>query len=529
VDVTNQAYADSGVNQRVRLVHTMQVNYTDTNDDTKALNDVTGLDGDGNPISVPSSLQGVASARTQYGADLVVLLRHFNNAGNNGCGIAWLIGGGEQQIEPSLDNAFGYSVVQDGTDSGYYCLDTTFAHELGHNMGSAHDRAHADPDANGNPTPGAYSYSYGYLGGGATGFSTIMAYGSDTQTPLNLFSNPNISKCENSLCGVADSSTSSADNVHSLNNTAALIAQFEGTKVSTAGSHARDDVNGDGKSDLLLEYGSNQRFGYWILNGQQLVRTWSTSTSSAYRIVATGDFNGDGYLDIAWTSAARDVRLWFGNGSSFSMGHPVATLTSGWRVVGAADINGDGKSDLLLEYGNNERFGYWILDGQQRVRTWSVSTSSAYRMVGTGDFNGDGHTDIAWASSSNGVRLWFGNGSAFSMGHPVGTYSSGWKVVGTGDVNTDGKTDLLLQYGNNERFGYWILNGQQLVRTWSVPTSSAYRFVSAGDFNADGKLDIAWTTSRGDNRLWFGNGTSFSMGHPVGVASTGWVTVSDLP
>jgi hypothetical protein len=87
----------------------------------------------------------------------------------------------------------------------------------------------------------------------------------------------------------------------------------------------------------------------------------------------------------------------------------------------------------------------------------------------------------------------------------------------------------LLQYGNNERFGYWILNGQQLVRTWSVPTSSAYRFVSAGDFNADGKLDIAWTTSRGDNRLWFGNGTSFSMGHPVGVASTGWVTVSDLP
>jgi len=111
VDTTNQAYADSGVNQRIRLVHTMQVSYTDTNDNTKALDDVTGDDGKGNSLPIPSSLQGVASARTQYGADLVVLLRHFNNAGNNGCGVAWLIGGNQTQIDPSQDNAFGYSVV----------------------------------------------------------------------------------------------------------------------------------------------------------------------------------------------------------------------------------------------------------------------------------------------------------------------------------------------------------------------------------------------------------------------------------
>src|SRR5690348_575387 len=288
VDVANQAYADSGVNQRIRLVHTMQVSYTDTNDDTKALDDVTGNDGNGNSVPIPSALQGVASVRAQYGADLVVLLRKFNNAGNNGCGVGWLIGGGEQGIIPSEDNAFGYSVVQDGSDAGYYCLDSTFAHELGHNMGSAHDRANSTQ-------PGAYAYSYGYRGNGVDGFATIMSYGGATQTPLNLFSNPNLSTCQNSPCGVADSSTSSADNVHSLNNTAGLIAQFEPTKVVVTGGRARDDIDGDGRSDLLFQQDpNNQSLSWWLMNGTQPLSTHSQAvTVSGYQVVATGDFNGD--------------------------------------------------------------------------------------------------------------------------------------------------------------------------------------------------------------------------------------------
>src|SRR5690348_1852483 len=430
VDITNQAYADSGVNQRIRLVHTMQVSYTDTNDNTKALDDVTGDDGKGNSLPIPSSLQGVASARTQYGADLVVLLRHFNNAGNNGCGVAWLIGGNQTQIDPSQDNAFGYSVVQDGSDGGYFCLDTSFAHELGHNMGSAHDRAHADKNSSGNPIPGAYAYSFGYLGNGAGGFSTIMAYGSDTQTPVNYFSNPNISKCQNSPCGVADSSTSSADNAHSLNNTASLIAQFEATKVAPAGGKARNDIDGDGRSDLLFQNPTTRDFGWWLMNGTTTLSMHDQAvTASGYTVVATGDFNGDGKVDIVWTNSAHAIYIWFTNGNGGFTSPYVGNYPSDWQIVGAGDVDSDGKADLLFNNPSRHLFGYWLMDGTKILKMQNIGPVGAgYWVTATGDFNGDGKLDIVWTSNRHDLYMWIGNGTGFTSKR-FGDYPASWIVV----------------------------------------------------------------------------------------------------
>jgi hypothetical protein len=529
VDIANQAYTTSGVNQQIRLVTTAEVNYPDSTGNQSALDDITGIDENGNPVTIPASLQGVASLRAQYGADLVTMIRSFDDSTQQGCGVGWLIGGNQTSIGPQ-SSVYGYNVVSDGTsvsgDVSYYCLDTTFAHELGHNMGDAHDRANASE-------AGAYSYSYGYLGNGTKGFSTVMAYGTPTTTPLAVFSNPDISVCQNTPCGVADSASNSADNAHSMNNTATLIAAFEPTKVGTPPpltNHVHNDVNDDGKSDLLLEYGQNSRFGYWILDGKKLVRTWSMATNSAYRIVATGDFNGDGYLDIVWINSSRQMSMWLGGSSgSFTVGNSLGVLGSGWRIVGAADVNGDGNADLLLEYTGNIVFGYWIMNGSKVVRTWSVATNPDYWLVATGDFNGDGHLDIAWSSAKNDVRLWLGNGTSFATGYPVATYFPGWHVVGAADINGDRKSDLLLQFGNNQSFGYWIMDGQKVVRTWSVVTDPSYRLVEVGDFNGDGYPDVAWTSYRNDVRLWFGNGSTFGMGNPVGIYALGWQMVVDVP
>src|SRR3546814_2862274 len=73
-----------------------------------------------------------------------LLVRAFRTPENAGCGIAWLIGGGETGIVQA-DAPFGYSVVSGGTDldegddNTYFCREETLAHELGHNMGQAHN------------------------------------------------------------------------------------------------------------------------------------------------------------------------------------------------------------------------------------------------------------------------------------------------------------------------------------------------------------------------------------------------------
>ena len=216
VALSNQAYRDSGVYINLRLVHKEQVNYSDTTTNDAALNALTnGSD---------PALAGVANLRTSKGADLVSLIRPFNNTTSGGsCGVAWVGGYGGQPISNYAN--YGYSVIGDGRDvngSGYYCLDLSFVHELGHNMGSLHDRANSGSGI------GAYPYSYGY---GVSGtFGTVMSY---INPRIGKFSNPAITCAGGIACGIGETASNAANNALSLNNTRAGVATFRSEKVAT--------------------------------------------------------------------------------------------------------------------------------------------------------------------------------------------------------------------------------------------------------------------------------------------------------
>jgi hypothetical protein len=234
VEVANSAMANSQIAGRIRLVRTVQVNYPDATDNTIALEELTGYR-DGDEIPVPAALKPLRDAREASGADLVSLVRAFRAPENDGCGIAWLLGFGQRTIDQSWAD-FGYSIVSDGSDydeteSGtYFCRDETLGHELGHNMGSAHDRetsegddAVLDPD-----DYGRYPYSFGYKNN-TTNFYTVMAYGDSGQTLYRIFSNPRTTYCGGMACGVVDQ----VDNARSLAQTMPIIAQFRATGVGT--------------------------------------------------------------------------------------------------------------------------------------------------------------------------------------------------------------------------------------------------------------------------------------------------------
>jgi uncharacterized repeat protein (TIGR02543 family) len=209
VALSNQAYRDSGVYINLRLVHKEQVNYSDTTTNSAALDALTkGTD---------TALAGVANLRNTKGADLVSLIRPFNYSTSGGsCGVAWVGGYGGQPISGYAN--YGYSVISDGKDvnsSGYYCTDLTFVHELGHNMGSMHDRANSGGGM------GAYPYSYGH---GVSGtFGTVMSY---INPRIGKFSNPAITCANGIACGVSETAANSANNALSLNNTRAAVAAF---------------------------------------------------------------------------------------------------------------------------------------------------------------------------------------------------------------------------------------------------------------------------------------------------------------
>jgi len=196
VAATNQAYLNSSINQRIRLVHTAEVAYTETGNMNTDLSQVTN-----------GNVANVHSLRNTYSADLVTFITNQAQAGI--CGLGWL-------FQPSLNPNFapyGFNVVKQSCLTG----GRTFAHELGHNMGAAHDAANAG-------SAGAYAYSYGYRDPEGR-FRDIMAYSNGCSYPcptVSYFSNIT-RKLDGRPIG-----TTSANNALTLNNTAPAIAALRG-------------------------------------------------------------------------------------------------------------------------------------------------------------------------------------------------------------------------------------------------------------------------------------------------------------
>src|SRR3546814_20948307 len=68
------------------------------------------------------------------------------------------------------------------------CGPYVLAHEIGHNLGSAHDRE--TMSASGHLDYGVYQYSFGYRQDGPPAFATVMAYAAGEQPWLGHFSSP---------------------------------------------------------------------------------------------------------------------------------------------------------------------------------------------------------------------------------------------------------------------------------------------------------------------------------------------------
>lgn len=205
VAVANQAHADSGSVARFTLAGFRQADVPADTTNHQALSSVASN-------SLPDGLD-VWQARDALEADLVAMLRPYAD-GDSTCGVAYLNGGGLNaaflRTNYHLQSDYGYSVSN--VDP---CGPLVLAHELGHNLGSAHDRlTEMGPEG---LSFGAYEYSFGYRN---AAFATVMAY-TNGQPWVGYFSNPLNDAC-GEPCGQADRS----DNVRSINQLAAAVSRF---------------------------------------------------------------------------------------------------------------------------------------------------------------------------------------------------------------------------------------------------------------------------------------------------------------
>jgi hypothetical protein len=256
--------------------------------------------------------------------------------------------------------------------------------------------------------------------------------------------------------------------------------------------------------------------------------------------VSAGDFNGDGKIDLAVANDCSDpsctqggVAILLGNGDG-TFQPPVVygsgaanslTLTTG-------DFNGDGKLDVAVM---NQSASIGILlgngDGTLKpavVTDTSTGVSSNFSLA-AGDFNNDGKTDLALLSLSSDqstgimgiIRIFLSNGdgtltqagSAYSSGGTA-TAGSGLSLA-VADVNRDGKLDVVAanacQLGDSGcaygSLAVLVGNGDGTFSSGNlqtVPDGNFYSILLA-DVNGDGILDAIATNLTGV-AVFAGNG-----------------------
>jgi len=266
------------------------------------------------------------------------------------------------------------------------------------------------------------------------------------------------------------------------------------------------------------------------VTGQQTTatsaNTFPTLGSNAAGIVS-GDFNNDGYPDLAISDDSGTIQIFLGSGDgTFTTGASIRPFVSGGSGLGVslatADFNGDGNLDLVVN-------GHYILIGKGDG-TFTVGTP-APNVAGTNaqvaDFNGDGHADIVVFTGDSDFMMLLGNGDGtFTLGPVTGSYGVGTFFT-VGDFNGDGIPDIAVTGGTS--LGVQILLGNG---DGSFTDGSSYlnglgidaEGIAVGDFNGDGLADLAVSdllnqtvtvlTGKGDGT--FSVGTPVSTGMPTG-------------
>ena len=235
--------------------------------------------------------------------------------------------------------------------------------------------------------------------------------------------------------------------------------------------------------------------------------------------LATGDFSGDGRTDaILNDKFGGNLYLFTGDGKGgYQSPVTINALATGGSQPGPSgavtgDFNGDGKLDLAV----TEQFAGKVAvllnsaGGLQLAGTFS-SGGAAPGSVVSADFNADGKLDLAIVNAPSDNRATAGNIAVFFGGGNGGfqfarTYSAGSMPAGiaAADVNGDGKPDLVVADQSDpfvtsrpDGFVYVLLNdGAGGFKTPSKLTAGTYPYsVYAGDVNGDGKPDLVVASS----------------------------------
>jgi spore coat protein A, manganese oxidase len=276
------------------------------------------------------------------------------------------------------------------------------------------------------------------------------------------------------------------------------------------------DYDGDGKADYGVFRPTTST---WYINKTGGTTLFQQFGLSDYDTLTPGDYDGDGKADLAvWRYTDR---VWYVlNSSTGAVSYQQFGLIGDEPVQ--RDYDGDGKTDIAIVRRTNGVM-IWYVQGSTagfRAYQFGLNTDNP----APGDYDGDGKFDYAVhrPGAAAGAQAYYyinrsGDGG-FSI-FPWGLYGD---VVVPGDYDGDGLTDAAVMRRGATNQAWYVLRSSDLnyvALTFGLTESD---FPTQNDYDGDGKTDFSvWRETDGQFYVLR------SSDNGLGVVPWGWL--SDQP
>ncbi len=282
------------------------------------------------------------------------------------------------------------------------------------------------------------------------------------------------------------------------------------------------DVTGDRRADVtaVVDQGYGRTTVWNFVDGAGYI-AWDTDTGGGFPLdrirTASGDFNGDGRTDVAIFREDPDgyLRLFLllSDGTRFTAASAPVWSGTGFHVthlkVAAGDFNGDGYPDLALLQGlSGNESKLWVMTSAQGafgapVLAWDSGAGNldfARATLLSGDFTGDGVADVADVYDAGG-----GQTKVYvypsAHGAPVlawdsgaGAFTASRARFAAGDVDGKPGDEIVALYDDGAATARLFAIGNQggtwtSAVFWSGAFDASGATLSVGDHDGDGRAD----------------------------------------